>query len=298
MKIGVIGLGGIFKKAYLPVFSANRKNVEYCFASQNEATKDMLKEEYGFTNFYQTSDDLLKEEVKAVFIHVATMAHYETAKTFLKASIHVFMDKPLSENFEETKELLELAEANNVMLMVGFNRRFVPSLEQLTTQENKRIIYLEKNRAFAEQEPKFAINDMLLHLVDTAVYLLDSANISILSSQVVATSYLEYVTLQLVSESTTAVISMDMKSGAHTEIFRSTAPSGIIQVNNLSETVIETQKEVRKINTSDWTPTLVHRGFDGMVKAFLNFLETGDKSKLRQKNVLLSHEICHNILKK
>ena len=298
MKIGIIGLGGIFKKAYLPVISANRNKIDYYFASQNETTKDMLKNDYGFTHFCDTLDDLIMLEVDAVFIHAATVAHYQTAKKVLEAGIHVFMDKPLSEEYEETKELLSLAKEQGVMLMVGFNRRFVPSLTHISSQENKRVIYLEKNRAFAEQETKFAINDMFLHLVDTAVYLLDSANIKIVSSKLVAKNHLEYVTLQLEAGNTTAIVSMDMQSGAHTEIFRSTSPAGIIQVNNLSETIIETPDEVKKLNTSDWTPTLVNRGFDGMIKAFLNFLETGDSSDLRQDNVLLSHEICKKVLEK
>lgn len=298
MMIGVIGLGGIFKKAYLPVISANRKNVDYYFASQNEATKNMLRDKYGFTHFCETLDDLIKLEVDAVFIHAATVAHFKTAKQVLEAGIHVFMDKPLSEEFEETKELLNLAKEHGVELMVGFNRRFVPSVEHIFSQDNKRVIYLEKNRAFAEQETKFAINDMFLHLVDTAVYLLDSPDIKIVSSKLVAESSLDYVTLQLEAGNTTAIVSMDMKSGAHTEIFRSTSIDGIIQVTNLGETTIETPKEVKKLNTSDWTPTLVTRGFDSMVKAFLNFLETGDTSNLRQDNVLLSHEICKKVLEK
>lgn len=298
MKIGVIGLGSIFKKAYLPIISANRKNIDYYFASHNKATKNMLRDEYGFTHFCETLEDLIKLEVDAVFIHSATVAHYKIAKQVLEAGIHVFMDKPLSEEFEETKELLNLAKEQGVELMVGFNRRFVPSVEYIFSQDNKRIIYLEKNRAFAEQETKFAINDMFLHLVDTAVYLLNSSDIKIVSSKLVADKSLEYVTLQLEADNTTAIVSMDMKSGAHTEIFRSTSREGIVQVTNLSETTIETPKEVKKLNTSDWTPTLVTRGFDSMVKAFLTFLETGDTSNLRQDNILLSHEICKNVLEK
>ena len=296
MKIGVIGLGGIFQKAYLPVISQNRKGFDFYFASQNEETKKMLKEDYGFTHFCHNLDELLELGIEACFIHSATVAHYEVAKKCLEANIHVLMDKPLSEELDETKELLTLAESNQVILMTGFNRRFVPSLDIIKEIPNKRVIYLEKNRAFTEQEHKFAINDIFLHLVDTAVYLLDSSDIKIVSSKLVGEETLEYVTLQLEAGGVTAIVSMDMKSGAHTEMFRSTSPEGIFTVNNLSKTTKETPEGNFEIATSDWTPTLVNRGFDSMVKAFLSFLQTGETSQLKQDNVLRSHEICQSVL--
>lgn len=296
MKIGVIGLGGIFKKAYLPVISANRHEIDYYFASLNEETKEMLKNKHGFTHFYDSLEELIELKIEACFIHAATLAHYKLAKKCLEAGIHVFMDKPLSEELDETTELLALAEENNVLLMVGFNRRFAPSVSTIMEQPNKRVIYLEKNRAFAEQVPKFAINDMFLHLVDTAVYLLDDSDIKIESIKVVGEDILEYAIVQLATKETTAIVSMDMKSGAHTEVFRSTSPNGITEVTNLSQTTIETPGQVQRLSVSDWTPTLVTRGFDDMVKAFLMFLKTNDKTGLRQRNVLLSHEICRKVL--
>lgn len=296
MKIGVIGLGGIFKKAYLPVISENRKGFEYYFASQNEETKMMLREEYGFNHFCNNLEDLIELDVKAIFVHSATVAHYQVAKKCLEAGIHVFMDKPLSEELSETTELLELAKANNVLLMTGFNRRFAPSVDIIKQQTNKRVMYIEKNRAFAEQAPKFAINDMFLHVVDTAVYLLDSSNINIISSKVVGEEVLEYATVQLEAEGRTAFVSMDMKSGAHTELFRSTSQESLVTVTNLGKTTRETPEGSFEIATSDWTPTLVERGFDDMTKAFLEFLVTGDTANLKQENVLRSHQICQEVL--
>ena len=296
MKVGVIGLGGIFKKAYLPVYAANRGKVDFYFASKNEATKTLLRDEYGFQHFCDTLEELLDLGIDACFIHSATKAHFKLAKQCLDAGIHVFMDKPLSEEYEETEALLSLATKQDLVLMTGFNRRFVPSVEKIKEQKDKRIIYLEKNRAFAEFTPKFAINDMFLHLVDTAVYLLDSPTVSVVSSKCVGDEVLEYATLQLEAEGVTAIVSMDMKSGAHTEMFRSTSRSGIITVTNLSDTTEETPEGVKAINTSDWTPTLVTRGFDPMITAFLSFLQTGDKTALRQENVLVSHELCRQVL--
>lgn len=296
MKIGVIGLGNIFQKAYLPVISENRDGIEYYFATKNNETKIKLRERYGFTHFCSTLDELIEEGIEACFIHSATVAHFNVAKKCLELGIHVFMDKPLSESFSEASQLLELARDKQLVLMTGLNRRFAPSVGKLKSLEGKRVIYLEKNREFAEFTPKFAINDMFLHLVDTAVYLLDSPNVTISYSKLIGDDVLEYAVVHLETDKTMAIVSMDMKSGAHTEIFRATSPSGVMTVTNLSQVSLETPMSVNNLSVSDWTPTLATRGFDTMVTSFLEFLKTGDKNNLKQENILLSHFICEKIL--
>lgn len=296
MKIGVIGLGNIFQKAYLPVISENRKGIDYLFATKNEEMKTILREQYGFKFFYHSLDELIANGIEACFIHSATVAHYTLAKQCLNAGIHVFMDKPISEKFNETKELIELANEKKLVLMSGLNRRFSPGVDQLKHLEEKRVIYLEKNRSCAKFTPTFAINDMFLHLVDTAVYLLDSSEVRVSFSKLVGKDILEYAVVHLETNNTTAIVSMDMRSGAHTEVFRGTSPSGIMTISNLNKVTVETPIGMSHSLSSDWTPTLVTRGFDLMIKSFLEFLKTGNKKKLRQENILLSHEICHHIL--
>lgn len=296
MKIGIIGLGNIFQKAYLPTLAENRQAHSYYFTSKNEETKKLLKNNYGFTNFAETLDELLEEGIEACLIHSATVAHYELAKKCLNAGVHVLMDKPLSEEYEETKELIELAEEKNLTLMIGFNRRFTPTVNQLKALPNKRVIYLEKNRTFAEYDTKFAVYDLFLHLVDTAVYLLDSSDIKIISSHIEETKILEYMTVILQDGQTTAILTMDMKSGANTEMYRVTSDQGIMTVANLSEISHQKGTEITKKLVSDWEKTLVTRGFEPMLKAFLEHLEGNNEVGVRQKNVLLSHKICDDLL--
>ena len=94
-------------------------------------------------------------------------------KKCLTEGIHVFVDKPVSENFAEVEELFALAKAKQKLLMVGFNRRFAPMVDQLKQIPDKRMIYLSKHRQAASHDTKYVIYDLFLHLVDTGVYLLD-----------------------------------------------------------------------------------------------------------------------------
>ncbi|MGO3728716.1 MAG: Gfo/Idh/MocA family oxidoreductase, partial [Enterococcus viikkiensis] len=72
MKIGVIGIGGIAQKAYLPTYAKMRDQAEFIFATRNEATRQKIADEYSFAKTVATIDELLAEEITACFIHAAT----------------------------------------------------------------------------------------------------------------------------------------------------------------------------------------------------------------------------------
>ncbi|MDV2682888.1 inositol 2-dehydrogenase [Alkalihalophilus lindianensis] len=62
--------------------------------------------------------------IQAVFICSSTDTHAEFIKKAARAGKHIFCEKPVSFNVEETKEALEVVKISNVRLQVGFNRRF------------------------------------------------------------------------------------------------------------------------------------------------------------------------------
>lgn len=61
-------------------------------------------------------DELLAKKLDACFIHAATSAHYALAKRCLEENVAVFIDKPVSENYEEVKHLMALAEEKSCFL--------------------------------------------------------------------------------------------------------------------------------------------------------------------------------------
>ena len=124
MKIGVIGLGNIAQKAYLPTYSECRHLAEFVLATRNPETRQEIADQYGFTETVGTIEELIEAKIDACFVHVATKVHGAVVRQLLQAGIHVFVDKPLSEELAEVKELQALAVAKNLRLMVGFNRRY------------------------------------------------------------------------------------------------------------------------------------------------------------------------------
>ena len=109
MKIGIIGLGDIAQKAYLPVM-AQLEGIELVFCTRNLKTLTQLAQRYRVNEYCQDYRTLLNMQVDAVMIHAATQVHVEIAAFFLEQGIPTFVDKPLADSAEEVESLYQLAE--------------------------------------------------------------------------------------------------------------------------------------------------------------------------------------------
>lgn len=300
MNIGVVGVGNIAEKAYLPTYAKNQGEFDFYFATRNKETKKRIHDQYGFEHLYDTIDELIEHNIEACMIHAATNVHYELAKKCLENKIHVYIDKPLTIHLEEVQELQKLAENNKVILMVGFNRRFAPMVEKLKAIPNKRIIQLQKNRVATQETTEYVIYDLFLHLVDTALYLLDESVVQVKCQIKETQEFLDTAILQVETANQTAILVMDLVSGANTERYQVTSPSGTYEVNDLTEMIIQTTKGVQLEKFDDWETTLVKRGFEPMVQSFFAQIKTGGTSSkgLRQENIYQSHVLCEEMLRK
>lgn len=83
MKIGIIGLGDIAQKAYLPVITS-LPDVELVFCTRNEHTLAALAKQYRVAETCRDYKDLLGFNVDAVMVHAATAIHPEIASFFFK----------------------------------------------------------------------------------------------------------------------------------------------------------------------------------------------------------------------
>ncbi len=76
-------------------------------------------------------DELIEKDIDAAFVSTATEAHFEIAEKLLTNGINVYIDKPISMHFQETEGIVQLAKDVGKIVMVGFNRRFIPKVREL-----------------------------------------------------------------------------------------------------------------------------------------------------------------------
>ena len=77
IKVGVIGLGNIAQKAYLPVYSELQDRFEWHLSSRNAEKLAHIQKQFGFQYGSTNSDELITEGVEAVFVHTPTATHYD-----------------------------------------------------------------------------------------------------------------------------------------------------------------------------------------------------------------------------
>lgn len=296
-KIGVIGLGNIAQKAYLPVMATLQDQYEWHLTTRNEAKGEMLEQKYGFKHFHQTLDELIAEKPLAVFVHTPTKTHYEIIKRLLNSKINVYVDKPISENLAEVKELYTLAAKNNLLLTCGFNRRFAPFDQELKQISDKRTIVSEKIREDALQPVGYAIFDLMIHSVDTAVYLMDEPIETFNNFLVTRDGNLEqgYITLQ--GKKSQVQIITNMVGGSNLE---QTTVQGLKTrqvVTNLNLLQTYQTGGVTQASRPDWENTLVTGGFDPIIRAFLEAVDNGGENPVSPESAILSHKLCYDLVK-
>lgn len=295
-KIGVIGLGNIAQKAYLPVMATLQDKYEWHLTTRNEAKGEMLEQKYGFKHFHQTLDELIAEKPLAVFVHTPTATHFEIIKQLLNSGINVYVDKPVSEDLAEVETLYKLAAEKELLLTCGFNRRFAPFNQELKQISDKQTIVSEKIREKAVQKTKFAIYDLMIHSVDTAVYLMDEKIKHVNNFLVTNDGNLEqgYITLQ--GDKSQVQVITNMVGGSNLELSTVQGSQTRQVVTNLNLLQTYQTGKVTQESRPDWENTLVTRGFDPIIKAFLAAVSSGTENPVSPESAILSHKLCNDLV--
>ncbi|WP_413488712.1 Gfo/Idh/MocA family protein [Carnobacterium divergens] len=295
-KIGVIGLGGIAQKAYLPVMMTMSDEVEWHFYTRNQEKLAQIGKQYRVEKLYSTIEQLIESGITMAFVHTATETHGQIIKQLLENKIHVYVDKPISENLEEVKELMELASEKKVQLVTGFNRRFAPMIQKLKAVPDKNMLFIQKNKTNSQTKVQRGIYDMFIHVLDTAVYLLDEPILKTSYHLKTEGEYLKNCVMEIITENSICIASMNYMSGANTETAEvMSTVGGTHRVVNLTEYEGTQNGEKTIIEFGDWETTLEKRGFAPIIRKFIEGVETGEAA-VSMESALTSHQLCQKIV--
>jgi len=295
MKVGIIGLGDIAKKAYLPVLS-EKIGIDLALCTRNGEILDDLSEKYRIPQKAQTVEELIELNVDAAFISTATDAHFSIAEKLLRNDIHVYIDKPISMDFSETKKIVALAERRGKIVMVGFNRRFIPMVEQLKNKGRANLILMQKNRfAAPDYVRRFVVEDFI-HVVDTLRFLMDTEVLDVKVEFNRHDGMLNHLVIQLIGKDCIAIGIMNRNGGATEEIIEYTTSHHKYVVNSLVETTHYHNKQISIEKFGDWEPTLYKRGFYQIIDHFIDCIQHHKQPNPAIGDSLITHEICERIV--
>lgn len=292
MKIALIGLGDIAEKAYLPVLTA-QPGLDLHLCTRDIERLDRLGDAHRVAKRFSSVDEVIKAEVDAAFVHAATGAHPEIVEPLLRAGVHVYVDKPIADNLADSERLVRLAREERRSLMVGFNRRHAPGYAGLA-QLPRHLILMEKHRENYADDPRRAVFDDFIHVVDTLRFLAPGEVTGTRIRTRTRDGLLEHIVLELSGDGFTAIGVMNRVSGAAEETCEVMGDGVKRRVVNLGDVIDYAGGETIH-RRPDWVPVSRQRGIEQVSLEFLAAVRDG--RILDAEDALISHAICEDVVR-
>lgn len=164
IKLGVIGLGHM--GGYHASVCQQSSFVELVGAADtNEQNLQKIKNQ----NIHVSASyhDWL-DRVDGVIIAVPTQAHYAIAKDCLEHKKHVLIEKPLTKNMNQARELFDIAKKNKCTLHVGHVERFNGPVQELKKIINEPfLIECHRMGPFSPRvQDDSVVLDLMIHDLD------------------------------------------------------------------------------------------------------------------------------------
>lgn len=297
LRVGVVGLGGIAQKAWLPVLSAAGDwTLQGAFSPTREKAQKVC-DMYRIPYVSSIAD--LAAQCDAVFVHSATSTHYAVVSELLQAGVNVCVDKPLAENLLDAERLVELAERQKRTLMVGFNRRFSPLYQELKAKlATGTSVRMDKHRAdsVGPNDLRFTLLDDYLHVVDSALWL--SGGEGKLQSGTIQTNdsgQMLYAEHHFSVGDTQVTTSMHRRAGSQMERVMAVDDGAVYQLSDMRDW----QQEQAGIVTIDpipgWQTTLEQRGFVGAAHHFIRCAENQTMPQTSGEQALMAQRLVEKL---
>jgi len=135
MTIGIIGCGGFVQGNHLPNAHRNPHLRVKALCDLNQRILADLKEKYQpdyvTTDFRDIAAD---KDIRMAVLGTSPHVRVEPIRALAESGKHIYVEKPMSLGYEDSREIVDLARQNKIKLQVGFNRPYSRIM-----QEAKRI---------------------------------------------------------------------------------------------------------------------------------------------------------------
>lgn len=181
MDVGVIGVG-VMGRNHVRVYSELKGVGNVYVFDQIPENASRMKE---FSTVCSSVDELLRL-VDAVSICVPTKYHFETAKKVIAAGVNCLIEKPITLQVEEGRELLQLLSGKEIVCGVGHIERFNPIVEEIKKiAERPDYVSIKRHNPTSNRiTDASVVEDLMIHDIDIVFNVLfkDEENYRIFSA--------------------------------------------------------------------------------------------------------------------
>ena len=176
IRTAVIGAGNI-GKTHGRVYKGNPLAELVAICDMDRARADAAAQELGIKAYYDVKELLDGEQLDMVSVATAGVEngshHHAPAMQVIGAGKHVLVEKPISNNLAEAKEMVAAARARGVCMAVDLNHRFTPATQlakqKITSGELGEVLFVNMNLWIGNRRddpPYYHLRALHSHSVD------------------------------------------------------------------------------------------------------------------------------------
>lgn len=297
MKLGILGTGMIVKDLLPMIDQLKIERIKLLGTKETLQETIHLCEQYHLDGYELDYENMLQDDIDTIYVALPNFLHYRFAKKALENGKHVIIEKPITANLNELKELISIAKEKQLFIMEAMNIHYLPAYqalkENITKIGNPKIIsfnysqYSSRYHAFQEGNilPAFDYHKAGGALMDLNVYNIHGivglfgkplsihylANMEkgIDTSGILTLDYGHFKAISIGAKDCQAPVMLTLQGD-----------QGVIQINTpinqLKElTFINNQKEEIKINKDEQKHRLYYE-----FKKFIRMIDEHDQKKV------------------
>ena len=165
IKIGVVGAGHL-GKIHLKLLNSSKRFQLMGFYDTDLKISKELSDKEGYKCF--SNLDNMLDNVEAIDIVSPTSTHYNIAKQAILSNKHIFIEKPITNNIDHAKDIIQLSKKNNIIGQVGHVERFNPAYVKAFNHIEDPM-FIESHR-LSDFNPRgtdvSVIMDLMIHDID------------------------------------------------------------------------------------------------------------------------------------
>lgn len=279
MRIAIIGLGEIARKAYLPILTG-KPELDIVLSSHTETSLRQVQAQTRIPRGTTDLEEVIRSKPQAAFVLTPKETHFEIVRRLLEANIDVFVEKPATMHTDETEQLAELADHRGHVLMVGFNRRFAPlhvKAHELLANQTISVGLFQKHRSstFVTSLSEQFLEDTI-HQIDLLRFYCGEGEPISTVQQVQDGNLQGAVSTIALTNGGIAVIATTLQAGGWNETYTLHGSSQSIFIDAFDRLRLITsldEKTWQEPYASSWKTTLESRGFNGEIDHFLECVQ-------------------------
>ncbi|KMK51294.1 NAD(P)-dependent oxidoreductase [[Actinobacillus] muris] len=129
MKLGIVGTGMIVQE-FLPLLTQLNLD-DVALFGRNPTKTAQLAQQHGIRHSYTDYHALLQSEVDTLYIALPNHLHSPFAEQALAAGKHVILEKPITANARQFRQLRQLAKQQNKILIEAVTIHYLPAYCEL-----------------------------------------------------------------------------------------------------------------------------------------------------------------------